>query len=858
MFILSNPIKFFVLSSLLFIAHLIQGQNYEVTFQVDMGNETISSNGVHIAGNFQSVAGLGSDWNPSSTKLIDSNGNNVFSLQVKIPAGSYEYKFINGNDWGMDESPPGDCSVGSTNNRSVNVGANIKLPIVPFNGCIGSVKLSVNMNGIDVSPNGVYVMGNFQQAAGYSIDWDPQSIMLEDKNADGAYEVDLMLPKGDYQYLFVNGTSVADAESLSEKCGILGENGLVNRTLKIDKEEANRVTYCFDSCSECDPNLNTEFKTHWWNGTVFYELFVRSFYDSDGDGIGDFRGAIEKLDYLNDGDPNTKSDLGITAIWLMPMMESPSYHGYDVTNYYDTEPDYGTMEDFEAFLDAAHARGIKVIIDLVLNHSSSQHPWFEQSTNKASSFRDWYVWSNTNPSFSGPWGQGVWHNRNSNYYYGLFWSGMPDLNYNHPPVKDEMFKVINFWLDKGVDGFRLDAIKYLIEEDRILENTSATFSLLEEFNLIYKTNSSNSFTIGEVWSSTASIVPYVQNERLDVCFEFDLASNIINAVNSGNASGINQQMQNVLASYPALQYGTFLTNHDMDRVYNQVGSNTDKMKLASSIYLTLPGIPFLYYGEEINMIGTGAHENIRRPMQWSSEEYAGFSTQAPWNKLGPNYTVNNVQAMEADSNSLLSHYKNLIHIRNEQPALQYGNYLPIESTASNILSYARIHKNEAVIVLSNLGTNIINTSLTLPASTLPSGTYEVTDLTRAQKIGSVEINDIGGFVQWLPASSNLEPRSTKILSLSRLNSVGISDLNKQSFKFKLYPNPTNDIVQIEWDSQKHENSLLQIYSYNGKKVLEELIENESYELQMDDWSSGIYFVHLNINGEHQIKKLFKL
>ena len=375
---------------------------------------------------------------------------------------------------------------------------------------------------------------------------------------------------------------------------------------------------------------------------------MRSFYDSDEDGIGDLQGLIEKLDYLNDGDPTTTNDLGITGIWLMPIMESPSYHGYNAIDYYTIEPDYGNMQDFEEFLQEAHSRGIKVIIDLVLNHTSSQHPWFLQSSNSQNNFRDWYIWSDNNPGITGPWGQNVWHYNQGNYYYGLFWSGMPDLNFEHQEVKQEMKNVANFWLNKGVDGFRLDAIKYLVENGSNLENTPANFSLIEEFNYEYKYTSSESFTIGEAWSNTNSIIPYVQEGRLDACFDFDLASDILNSVNSGSSVGIKQQIQTIQESYPALQYGTFLTNHDMDRVFNKLGYSNEKMKLAASIYLTLPGVPFIYYGEEIGMIGTGDHQNIRRPMQWSNSVNAGFSNSVPWRSVANNYLTNNVETTLSD------------------------------------------------------------------------------------------------------------------------------------------------------------------------------------------------------------------
>lgn len=175
--------------------------------------------------------------------------------------------------------------------------------------------------------------------------------------------------------------------------------------------------------------------TYWWNDTVFYEIFVRSFYDSDGDGIGDLQGIIQKLDYLNDGNPETSSDLGITGIWLMPVSQSPSYHGYDVTDYYTIEDDYGNNDDFLALMDACHARGIKVIVDLVMNHCSSQHPWFIASQQNDPEYTDWFRWSSTDPGYLGPWGQPVWHQgTNGLYYYGIFWGGMPDLNYAHSPV----------------------------------------------------------------------------------------------------------------------------------------------------------------------------------------------------------------------------------------------------------------------------------------------------------------------------------------------------------------------------------------------------------------------------------------
>src|SRR3954454_6585589 len=207
--------------------------------------------------------------------------------------------------------------------------------------------------------------------------------------------------------------------------------------------------------------------SHDWNGRTWYELFVRSFADGDSDGIGDFKGLTAKLDYLNDGDPGTTSDRGVTGLWLMPVDQSPSYHGYDVTDYRTVERDYGSNADFKAFLAAAHARGMEVIVDLVLNHTSAEHPWFTASAAGTDDKADWYVWSDENPGWLGPGGSVAWHERDGRWYYGVFSDGMPDLNLRSDAVTAELEDVARFWLrDMGVDGFRLDAAKHLIEDGK--------------------------------------------------------------------------------------------------------------------------------------------------------------------------------------------------------------------------------------------------------------------------------------------------------------------------------------------------------------------------------------------------------
>ena len=356
----------------------------------------------------------------------------------------------------------------------------------------------------------------------------------------------------------------------------------------------------------------------WWNKTVFYELFVRSFYDSDGDGIGDFNGIIQKLDYLNDGDPETTDDLGISGIWLMPINPSPSYHGYDVTDYLDVNPEYGTLEEFKKFLDEAHARGIKVIIDLVLNHTSTQHPWFvESSASTDNPYRDYYIWADPPPSYKSPWGADVWHSIDTGSYYGIFWGGMPDLNYSNPAVTTEAQEIIRFWLeDVGVDGFRLDAIKHLIENGEMQENTEATHVWWEGFYDYYTSINPEAFTVGEAWTNTAEVVRYIGDE-MNIAFEFDTAGAIITSARTETNRAVQSAHELVLESYPPHQYATFLTNHDQSRVMSELRRRDDRAKTAASLLLTGPGVPFLYYGEEIGQAGHKPDENIRTPMQWN-------------------------------------------------------------------------------------------------------------------------------------------------------------------------------------------------------------------------------------------------
>jgi glycosidase len=512
----------------------------------------------------------------------------------------------------------------------------------------------------------------------------------------------------------------------------------------------------------------------WWNDSIFYEVFVRSYYDSDGDGIGDINGLIEKLDYLNDGDPETDSDLGVTGIWLMPINPSPSYHGYDVTDYYAVNSEYGTMEDIQRLLDEAHQRGIRVIIDLVLNHSSTQHPKFKGSKDAGSPDRDWYVWSEEDPGFLGPWGQDVWHYDPSGYYYGVFWSGMPDMNYRNENVQKEMLDVARFWIEEvGVDGFRLDAARHIVEDGSVQEDTEETHAWWRIFREFVKGVDPDVLNIGEVWTTNYAVASYVKGDQLDSAFDFDLAGATIKSVNSRDARSFNGAIKTSVKLFEDSQNAPFLTNHDMDRVLNQLGEDVEKAKTAATLLMTVPGVPFMYYGEEIGMLGVKPDEKIRTPMQWSGERSAGFTTGSPWQPVNRDYEEVNVADQVDDPNSLLSYYRNLIQLRNAHAALRVGRHLPLEVEGSSIVSFIRASELEVVIVIVNLdGKAVSELSLTLDEGPL-MGEYNAVVLFGDEGISTGTVlpplvsNEAGGFDGYQPLleGSGMSPNSTLIIQL---------------------------------------------------------------------------------------------
>ncbi|MEW6368921.1 MAG: alpha-amylase family glycosyl hydrolase [Acidobacteriota bacterium] len=509
-----------------------------------------------------------------------------------------------------------------------------------------------------------------------------------------------------------------------------------------------------------------QWKNDWSRGAVFYEVFVRSYYDSNGDGIGDLKGLIAKLDYLNDGKPQTSSDLGVDALWLMPIFKSPSYHGYDALDYRQVNPDYGKNADMELLLKEAHRRGIRVILDLVMNHTGSDHPWFvESSSSPASARREWYVWSKTDPGWMPPWGgtNQTWHPKNGYYYYGVFWSGMPDLNYRTQAVRKEMKLIAKYWLGKGVDGFRLDAARHLIENGagQSQVDTPETHAFWKELSTHVRKVKPEATLVGENWTDTPIIATYFGStavvkggDEFPMNFDFPLASSIIQGVNASRATGIAAKIAEVKSLYPAGSTDApFLTNHDNVRLATQLGANTGKLRNAAAILLTVPGSPFVYYGEEVGVQNgtTSGDEAKRTPMPWDASDKGGFTTGTPWYQFAPGKETANVALQKNDPSSLLAMYRNLIAARKRSTALTKGGIELLTATtgASSVLAYVRTDGAERVLVAHNL------------SDTFAVGGPYAISATTAEKLFAYPsvTNPTGGPGSW---SIALPPRATGV------------------------------------------------------------------------------------------------
>lgn len=579
--------------------------------------------------------------------------------------------------------------------------------------------------------------------------------------------------------------------------------------------------------------LNSFAQNYWWNKTTAYEVFVRSYYDSNGDGRGDFNGLTQKLDYLNDGNPDTNEDLGIGLVWLMPINASPSYHGYDVTDYKKVNPPYGTMQEFKTLVNEAHNRGIKVIMDFVINHTSSQHPWFIKSAANDPFYRNFYRWNTTPPTQTGPWGQQLWYPKNGSNYYALFWSEMPDLNYNYQPVKDSIFSAAKYWLQEvGVDGFRLDAVMYLYEDGNTLKNTPATIAFLKELNDSCEVWKANSLLLGEVWDSPQSLALYTG--VLDMCFDFNLAEKNLNSANTGNPYEAKLALNNAQLTLDTNQYAGFLTNHDQNRLIDVLGNDLQKNKVAASLYLTQPGVPFIYYGEEVAMKGVKPDEDIRRPMQWEPGPKAGFTTGNPWRSINSNYTTFNVQSLQADGNSIWNHYHKLIQIRNADEALQMGAVKNIVSTSNTVHSYSRTYQKDDALVLINTSSEYQkDVKFSFIKSDGDASVDKVYDVFNDSLFTQIAVNNKYDF------SLDLKPYQTRILKF--VSQVGIpKNINRE---LSIYPNPLKSdylyIGNTEFQYAPHKIDY-SIYNLLGEEIQQGLLSEN--KIKVEELNAGLYIL----------------
>lgn len=442
----------------------------------------------------------------------------------------------------------------------------------------------------------------------------------------------------------------------------------------------------------------------WHRQAVFYELWVRSFQDSDGDGIGDLAGLTSRLDYL--------ADLGVTGLWLMPIFPSPlADSGYDVADYVDVHPDYGTLADFDALADAAHARGLRLYLDLVFNHTSREHAWFQESRADPSSPRgDWFVWSDTEglacEGASGPFGVVRWtfDDVRGQYYFHQFYPAQPDLNFDVPEMRTALLDVARFWLERGADGFRLD-VPYRYDEDLpVCVHRPGTFEFLRALRAV--TDEHDAAMVGEILASPEELANYLEEDVLQMGFLLAEATLFSIAAASENASGLGRAFDALAAATPPR--GAFcpvLGNHDLVRATEAVDDDPAALRVMAGTLFTLPGVPFVYYGEELAMRGgTGvivdSRDSARAPMQWDATPTAGFTTGTPFLALAPDHGARSVEAQLGDPTSMLEHYRRLIRLRNETSALRTGTYQRLGGARSQLV-YWRRHPDGDRLVIAN-------------------------------------------------------------------------------------------------------------------------------------------------------------
>jgi alpha-glucosidase len=487
----------------------------------------------------------------------------------------------------------------------------------------------------------------------------------------------------------------------------------------------------------------------WWERGVVYQIYPRSFKDTSGNGVGDLQGVVEKLDYLNDGNPNSDTSLGVDAIWLSPFYPSPmADFGYDVADYTDVNELFGDLETFDLLLSEAHRRGIKIIIDYVPNHSSNQHAWFlESRASRDNPKRDWYIWRDAKPDGSPPnnWGSvfggpaWTWDEGTDQFYFHQFLKEQPDLNWRNPEVRQAMFDVLRFWLDRGVDGFRMDVVGMIMKDPEMRDNPpdpnadpdlpendlfkrnlhvynedqDEVHQILREFRKILD-EYGDRIGIGEIWYELPRWVKYFgeKGDGLHMPFNFRLLGL------AWDSATFRRSVDELDAAVPDFGWPNYvLGNHDRRRLASRLGS--EQARVAAMLLLTLRGTPTLYYGDElglengiitpeiiqdpqgINLGIENTRDQERTPMQWNSESHAGFSTVNPWLPVSPDYEQRNVVVQNDDPNSMLNLYRRMLKYRRNTPALEGGTYQSFDVEHQDCFVYLRAHPEGSRIIALN-------------------------------------------------------------------------------------------------------------------------------------------------------------
>ncbi|NUW74692.1 alpha-glucosidase [Vibrio mediterranei] len=505
----------------------------------------------------------------------------------------------------------------------------------------------------------------------------------------------------------------------------------------------------------------------WWHNSVVYQIYPRSFCDSNGDGIGDLNGIRSKLDYL--------TELGVDVIWLSPVYQSPmDDNGYDISDYQAIAPEFGTMEDMDALLAEAKERGIKIVMDLVVNHTSDEHEWFKRACeSKTSPYRDYYVWRDAKPDGSAPSDMGSifggsaweWHEPTQQYYLHLFSKKQPDLNWESPKVHDEVHKMMNWWIDRGIGGFRLDVIDLIGKEidNGITGNGPRLHPLLKQMNNA-TFGDKDLLTVGETWDATPEIAKLYSaedREELSMVFQFEHITLTWTNGDKWKPAPLDlKAFKQVLTKWQLELKETgwnslFWNNHDLPRAVSKYGNDgqyrVKSAKMLATVLHCLKGTPYIYQGEEIGMtnvkfdnleqykdietlnfykvrteagvsheemmaaLAENSRDNARTPMQWSNEANAGFSTAEPWIEVNPNYTAVNAKLDRASNESIYEYYKALIGLRREFEAVIYGDFIPLLEEHDKVFAYLRQHGEQTLLVVANFSDESVDVDLGIEA-----------------------------------------------------------------------------------------------------------------------------------------------